>query len=100
MLRQDGRNQSQLRPVKITKLFESLLERFRINRGWRHEEFARPQLEEKDRAFKKDSGEGYRLLSMLTLEPQESNQRDISNKLNGRSQEIQRLIGRSLQNGC
>ncbi len=100
MLRQDGRTHSQLRPVKITRNYIKHAEGSVLIEVGDTKVICTASVEERTPPFKKDSGEGWITAeySMLPRATGVRNQRDISKlKLNGRTQEIQRLIGRSLR---
>ncbi len=100
MLRQDGRTNSQLRPVKITRNYIKHAEGSALIEVGDTKVICTASVEERTPPFKKDSGEGWVTAeySMLPRATGVRNPRDISKlKLNGRTQEIQRLIGRSLR---
>jgi len=100
MLRQDGRNNSQLRPVKITRNYIKHAEGSALIEVGDTKVICTASVEERIPPFKKESGEGWITAeyAMLPRSTGVRNTRDISKlKLNGRSQEIQRLIGRSLR---
>ncbi len=99
-MRQDGRNHSQLRPVKITRNYIKHAEGSVLIEVGDTKVICTASIEERTPPFKKDSGEGWVTAeySMLPRATGVRNPRDISKlKLNGRTQEIQRLIGRSLR---
>jgi ribonuclease PH len=99
-LRIDGRNNSQLRPVKITRNYIKHAEGSVLIEVGDTKVICTASIDEKVPAFKKDTGEGWVTAeySMLPRATDFRNQRDISKlKLNGRTQEIQRLIGRALR---
>lgn len=100
MLRIDGRNSSQLRPVKITRNYIKHAEGSALIEVGDTKVICTASIEERIPPFKKESGEGWITAeyAMLPRATGSRNTRDISKlKLNGRSQEIQRLIGRSLR---
>ncbi|MHB8065690.1 MAG: ribonuclease PH, partial [Ruminiclostridium sp.] len=100
MLRQDGRNNSELRPVKITRNYIKHAEGSVLIEVGDTKVICTASVEERIPPFKKESGEGWITAeyAMLPRATGSRNTRDISKlKLNGRSQEIQRLIGRSLR---
>jgi ribonuclease PH len=100
MLRIDGRNNSQLRPVKITRNYIKYAEGSALIEVGDTKVICTASIEERIPPFKKESGEGWVTAeyAMLPRATGSRNTRDISKlKLNGRSQEIQRLIGRSLR---
>lgn len=99
-LRIDGRENAQLRPVKITRNYMPYAEGSVFIEVGGTKVICTASVEETVPPFKKNSGEGWVTAeySMLPRATKSRNQRDISKlKLNGRSQEIQRLIGRSLR---
>lgn len=99
-MRRDGRNNSQLREVKITKSYIKNADGSVLIEMGDTKVICTATIDDKVPAFKKNSGEGWLTAeySMLPRATKVRNQRDISKlKLNGRSQEIQRLIGRSLR---
>jgi len=99
-LRVDGREKSQLRPVKITKNYIKYAEGSVLIEMGETKVICTASIDDKVPPFKKDTGEGWVTAeySMLPRSTQIRNQRDISKlKLSGRSQEIQRLIGRALR---
>lgn len=99
-MRTDGRHNNELRPVKITRNFIKHAEGSVLIEMGDTKVICTASVEEKVPPFKKDTGEGWVTAeySMLPRATQTRNQRDISKlKLNGRSQEIQRLIGRALR---
>lgn len=99
-MRIDGRTNSQLRPVKITRNFIKHAEGSVLIEVGDTKVICTASVEERVPPFKKDSAEGWVTAeySMLPRATGVRNPRDISKlKLNGRSQEIQRLIGRSLR---
>lgn len=100
MLRQDGRSNTQLRPVRIVRNYIKHAEGSVLIEVGDTKVICTASVEERIPPFKKDSGEGWITAeySMLPRATAVRNQRDISKlKLNGRSSEIQRLIGRSLR---
>jgi len=100
MLRIDGRNEEQLRSVKITRNFIMHAEGAVLIEIGNTKVICTASVEERVPLFKKNTGEGWVTAeySMLPRATSVRNQRDISKlKLNGRSQEIQRLIGRALR---
>lgn len=99
-MRIDGRDASQLRPAKITRNFIRNAEGSVLIEMGNTKVICTATVEESVPPFKKNSGEGWVTAeySMLPRATKTRNTRDISKlKLNGRSQEIQRLIGRSLR---
>ncbi len=99
-MRQDGRSNTELRPVKITRNYIKHAEGSVLIEVGDTKVICTASVEERIPPFKKDSGEGWVTAeyAMLPRATGVRNPRDISKlKLNGRSQEIQRLIGRSLR---
>ncbi len=99
-MRIDGRERTQIRPVKITRNFTKYAEGSVLIEMGETKVICTASVEDRVPPFKKDTGEGWVTAeySMLPRSTQIRNQRDISRlKLSGRSQEIQRLIGRSLR---
>lgn len=99
-MRIDGREDSQLRKVKITRNYIKHAEGSVLIEMGETKVICTASVEERVPAFKKNTGEGWVTAeySMLPRSTQTRNPRDIIKlKLNGRSQEIQRLIGRSLR---
>lgn len=99
-MRQDGRNNTQLRPVKIVRNYIKHAEGSVLIEVGDTKVICTASVEERIPPFKKDTGEGWITAeySMLPRATAVRNQRDIQKlKLNGRSSEIQRLIGRSLR---
>ncbi|MCX7747605.1 MAG: ribonuclease PH [Clostridia bacterium] len=99
-MRIDHRENNQLRPVKITRNYIKSAEGSVLIEMGDTKVICTASVDEKVPPFKKGSGEGWVTAeySMLPRATQVRNTRDISKlKLNGRSQEIQRLIGRSLR---
>ena len=99
-MRCDRRHNSQLREVKISRNYIKHAEGSVLIEVGDTKVICTASVEERVPPFKKDSGEGWVTAeyAMLPRATGTRNQRDISKlKLNGRSQEIQRLIGRSLR---
>lgn len=100
MARFDGRNYDELRPVKITRNFTKYAEGSVLIEMGETKVIANASVEEGVPPFKKGLGEGWVTAeySMLPRATATRNKRDINRlKLNQRSVEIQRLIGRSLR---
>jgi ribonuclease PH len=100
ILRTDGRIQSELRPVKITRNYIKHAEGSVLIEMGDTKVICTATIDDKVPPFKKNTGEGWVTAeySMLPRSTSVRNPRDISRlKLNGRSQEIQRFIGRSLR---
>ena len=99
-LRIDLRQSSELRPFKITRNYLKHAEGSVLIEMGETKVICTASVEESVPTFKKNTGEGWVTAeySMLPRATTTRNTRDISKlKLNGRSQEIQRLIGRSLR---
>lgn len=99
-MRVDGRINSQLRPVKITRNYLKHPEGSVLIEMGDTKVICTASVQDKVPPFKKGTGEGWVTAeySMLPRSTQTRNQRDINKlRLSGRSQEIQRLIGRSLR---
>lgn len=99
-MRINGRKNSELRPVKIIRNYIKHAEGSVLIEVGDTKVICTATVEEKVPPFKKNTGEGWVTAeySMLPRATHNRNQRDISKlKMNGRSQEIQRLIGRALR---
>ncbi|HOJ12218.1 MAG TPA: ribonuclease PH [Clostridiales bacterium] len=99
-MRTDGRENIEIRPVKITRNYIKYAEGSVLIEMGNTKVICTASVEDKVPPFKKDTGEGWITAeySMLPRATQVRNQRDISKlRLSGRSNEIQRLIGRSLR---
>ena len=99
-MRIDGRDNAQLRPVKITRNYIRHAEGSVFIEMGETKVICTASVDESVPPFKKNTGEGWVTAeySMLPRATGTRNTRDINKlKLNGRSQEIQRLIGRSLR---
>jgi len=100
MKRADGRNWDELRPVKIISGFQSFAEGSALIEIGQTRVLCSVSAEERVPGFLRGSGEGWVTAeySMLPRATVTRTPRDISKgKIAGRSQEIQRLIGRSLR---
>ncbi len=100
MQRLDGRKNDELRKVKITRNYISYAEGSVLVEFGNTKVICTASLDDKVPPFKKGTGEGWVTAeySMLPRSTQVRNVRDISKlKINGRANEIQRLIGRSLR---
>ena len=96
----DGRQNDQIRPVKITRNYTKYAEGSVLIEMGETKVLCNATVEEKVPPFKKGSGEGWITAeySMLPRATQQRNMRDVTKmKLDGRTSEIQRLIGRSLR---
>lgn len=99
-MRIDGRKNDELRSIKITRNYIKHAEGSVLIEMGDTKVICTATVEDKVPLFKKGTGEGWLTAeySMLPRATQTRNLRDISKlKMNGRSQEIQRLIGRSLR---
>lgn len=99
-MRTDGRGNDQLRPVKITRNYIKHAEGSVLIEMGDTKVICTASVDDKVPPFKKGTGEGWVTAeySMLPRATQTRNPRDISKlRLSGRSQEIQRLIGRALR---
>jgi ribonuclease PH len=100
MKRVDGRTWDELRPVKITTGYQSFAEGSALIELGKTRVLCSVSVEERVPGFLRDTGSGwvtaeYSMLPRATLT---RTPRDISTgRINGRNQEIQRLIGRSLR---
>ncbi len=99
-IRFDGRRKDELRPVKLTKGFTKYAEGSVWIEWGNTKVLCNASVEESVPPFKKGSGEGWVTAeyAMLPRATATRNKRDINQlKLNQRSTEIQRLIGRALR---
>jgi len=99
-MRIDGRKNAELRPIKITRNYIKHAEGSVLIEAGDTKVICTASTDDKVPPFKKNTGEGgvTAEYSMLPRATQSRNPRDINKlKLNGRSQEIQRLIGRALR---
>ncbi len=100
MKRADGRSYDELRPIKITPGFQSFAEGSALIELGKTQVLCSVSLEDRVPNFLKGSGSGwitaeYAMLPRATVT---RTSRDSSlGRISGRSQEIQRLIGRSLR---
>jgi ribonuclease PH len=100
MKRADGRTWDELRPVKITPGYQNFAEGSVLMELGRTRVICSVSAEERVPPFLKGSGSGWITAeySMLPRSTVTRTQRDSTQgKISGRSQEIQRLIGRSLR---
>ena len=100
MERPDGRNFDELRPIKITAGFTKYAEGSVLIEFGETRVICNATVEESVPPFKRGGGSGWVTAeyNMLPRATKSRNQRDINRlKLNQRSTEIQRLIGRSLR---
>ena len=100
MTRFDGRKDNELRKIKITRNYIKYAEGSALVEYGNTKVICTASLDDKVPPFRKGKGEGWVTAeySMLPRATQVRNMRDIGKlKLNGRANEIQRLIGRSLR---
>ncbi|MEN6416639.1 MAG: ribonuclease PH [Armatimonadota bacterium] len=100
MIRLDGRAADQLRPVKITRNFNKYAEGSCLIEMGDTKVICTASVEDKVPPFLKNSGQGWVTAEygMLPRSCETRTQRDIiKGQINGRSQEIQRLVGRSIR---
>lgn len=100
ILRFDGRDYSELRNVKITRNYIKNAEGSVLIETGDTKVICTATVDDKVPPFKKNSGTGWVTgeYSMLPRSTQVRNVRDVNKlRLSGRTQEIQRLIGRSLR---
>jgi len=96
----DGRSYDELRPVRMTLGYQSFAEGSVLIEMGKTKVICAVSVEEKVPSFLKGSGTGWITAeyAMLPRSTSTRTQRDSSTgKISGRSQEIQRLIGRSLR---
>lgn len=101
-MRIDGRRNDELRPIRITRDFIKHASGSVLIETGDTKVIVCASVDEKVPPFKKDTGSGFITAeySMLPAATAQRNSRDISKlKLNGRSAEIQRLIGRCIRAG-
>src|SRR5256885_15553812 len=100
MTRSDGRSASQLRPTKLTPGFLAHAEGSVLIEVGRTRVICTASVEDRVPAFLRNSGKGWVTAEygMLPRATSTRTQREASaGKVGGRTQEIQRLIGRSLR---
>ena len=100
MIRLDGRTADQLRPVKITRHFNKYAEGSCLIEMGDTKVICTATIEDKVPPFLKNSGQGWVTAEygMLPRSCDTRTQRDTTKgHINGRSQEIQRLVGRSIR---
>jgi ribonuclease PH len=97
--RGDGRAFNELRPVKITPGFQSFAEGSVLIELGKTRVSCAVSVEERVPLFLKNTGKGWVTAeyAMLPRSTATRTQRESAGRVNGRSQEIQRLIGRSLR---
>ncbi|MFQ5424730.1 MAG: ribonuclease PH, partial [Phycisphaerae bacterium] len=99
MARPDGRRPTELRPVTIHRRFTSAAPGSVLIRSGDTHVLCTATIEEAVPAWRKDSGRGWVTseYEMLPGSTGERRRRNRAGKIDGRTQEIQRLIGRSLR---
>ena len=100
MIRLDGRAPDQLRPLKITRGFMNYAEGSCLIEVGNTKVICTASVEEKVPPFLKNSGQGWITAEygMLPRSCETRTTRDSSTgRVNGRAQEIQRLVGRSIR---
>jgi len=100
LLRQDGRMEGQIRPVKISRDFIKYAEGSVLIEMGGTKVICTASVEEKVPPFLKDKGRGWVTAeyAMLPRATQDRTQREaVKGRQGGRTQEIQRLVGRSLR---
>jgi ribonuclease PH len=99
MIRIDGRSRTQLRPVKLSVDFVDYAEGSVLIEAGHTRVLCAASVEEKVPPFLEGKGQGWVTAeyNMLPRATHTRNPRERSGKLSGRTQEIQRLIGRSLR---
>lgn len=97
-MRHDGRKNDELRPLSIERGFAKFAEGSCLIKIGDTHLLVTATVEDRVPSFRKGSGEGWVTAeySMLPRSGRQRNQRDLM-KPNGRSMEIQRLIGRALR---
>lgn len=100
LLRQDGRREDQIRPVKLSRDFIKYAEGSVLIEMGGTKVICTASVEEKVPPFLKDKGRGWVTAeyAMLPRATQERTQREaVKGRQGGRTLEIQRLVGRSLR---
>ena len=99
MPRLDGRAPGELRPIKITPGFQAFAEGSVLIEQGKTQVICSVSMEDRVPPFLKNTGSGWVTAeyAMLPRATSTRTQRDSAGKISGRSQEIQRLIGRSLR---
>src|SRR6266513_3516478 len=101
MTRIDSRSQTQLRPVRLTVDYLDYAEGSVLIEAGRTRVLCAASVEEKVPPFLEGKGKGW-VTAEYNMLPRATNTRSArerSGKISGRTQEIQRLIGRSLRAG-
>ncbi|HVU68783.1 MAG TPA: ribonuclease PH [Ktedonobacteraceae bacterium] len=99
MIRIDGRSRTQIRPVKLSVDFLGYAEGSVLIEAGQTRVLCTASVEEKVPPFLEGKGQGWVTAeyNMLPRATHTRNARERSGKISGRTQEIQRLIGRSLR---
>lgn len=99
MIRIDGRSRTQLRPVSLSVDFSDYAEGSVLIEAGHTRVLCNASVEEKVPPFLEGKGQGWVTAeyNMLPRATHTRNARERSGKISGRTQEIQRLIGRSLR---
>lgn len=99
MIRIDGRSRTQLRPVKLSVGFVDYAEGSVLIEAGQTRVLCTASIEEKVPPFLEGKGQGWLTAeyNMLPRATHTRNARERNGKISGRTQEIQRLIGRSLR---
>ena len=99
MIRIDGRSRTQLRPLKLTVDFVDYAEGSVLIEAGNTRVLCVASVEEKVPPFLEGKGQGWVTAeyNMLPRATHTRNARERTGKISGRTQEIQRLIGRSLR---
>jgi ribonuclease PH len=99
MIRIDGRSRTQIRPVKLSVDFLGYAEGSVLIEAGQTRVLCAASVEEKVPPFLEGKGQGWVTAeyNMLPRATHTRNARERSGKISGRTQEIQRLIGRSLR---
>jgi ribonuclease PH len=99
MPRLDGRAPDELRPIKITPGFQAFAEGSVLIEQGKTQVICSVSMEDRVPMFLKNTGTGWVTAeyAMLPRATSTRTPRDSAGKISGRSQEIQRLVGRSLR---
>jgi len=96
MARIDGRGNSELRPVRITLSYQSFAEGSALIELGKTRVLCSVSMEERVPNFLKGSSQGW-VTAEYAMLPRSTLTRTPRDKIGGRNQEIQRLVGRSLR---
>src|SRR5690348_10927865 len=99
MIRSDGRQKTQLRPIRLTVGYLDYAEGSVLIEAGKTRVLCAATVEERVPPFLEGKGQGWVTAeyNMLPRATHTRNARERSGKISGRTQEIQRLIGRSLR---